>query len=128
VRAGRALALAAALREPVVTTDPLAVKMLLRDGGNSLLLRWKLEVERDSVGGLVALFVGLVRCEGSLNGCTDRTASRPFRPPLLATSSYLIRSDQTYFTQFLPYSSSYGTQPLLASAYSITRILQRQNV
>jgi hypothetical protein len=30
-----AVALAAAIRELVVTTDPLVVKMLLRDGGNS---------------------------------------------------------------------------------------------
>jgi hypothetical protein len=39
-RAGRALALAAALRALVVTTGPLDVKLLLRDGGDSSLLDW----------------------------------------------------------------------------------------
>jgi hypothetical protein len=44
--AGRALALAAAIRKLVVTTDPLVVKMLLRDGGDSSLLRWRFGVGR----------------------------------------------------------------------------------
>jgi hypothetical protein len=37
--AGRALALAAAIRE-LVTTDPLIVELLLREGGDSPLLHW----------------------------------------------------------------------------------------
>ena len=42
-----ALALAAAIRELVVTTDPLIVKVLLRDGGNSSLRCWRFGAERD---------------------------------------------------------------------------------
>ena len=46
----RALALAAAIRELVVTTDPLVVKILLRGGGDSLLFCWRSSVNEVEVG------------------------------------------------------------------------------
>ena len=45
--AGRGLKLAAATRELMGTTDPLIVRMLLRDGGDSSLLCQRCEVKCD---------------------------------------------------------------------------------
>ena len=59
MRAGRALALAAAIRELVITTDPLVGELLLREGGDSPLLHWW----RSMVVAIrvqMALFVGSV--------------------------------------------------------------------
>ena len=63
---GRALGLAVAIRELVATTDSLAAKVLLRDGGDASLFRWKLGVERDRdwcVNGVARRLRSI--CEGS---------------------------------------------------------------
>jgi hypothetical protein len=58
-RAGKALALAAAIHKLVVTTDPLLGELLLREGRDSPLFRWWHGVVVPS-GVRMALFVGSV--------------------------------------------------------------------
>ena len=62
MRRGQALALAVAIRELVVTTDPLVVNSLLRDGGDSSLLCLWCVVKRDCDWGVA----GTVLLVGSL--------------------------------------------------------------
>ena len=59
---GKAVVLAATIRRPVVTTDPLFVKFLLRDGGDSSLLCWQctVAVNVTVTGVLAMLLAGLV--------------------------------------------------------------------
>ena len=61
MRAGRDFALAAAIRELMVVTDPLFDGLLLR--GDSPLFCWRRSVVA-ATGTRMALFVGLVRLRG----------------------------------------------------------------
>jgi hypothetical protein len=62
---GRALGLAAAIRELVITTDPLVGELLLREGGDSPLFRWWRGVGV-ATGVRISLFVAQSDCEESV--------------------------------------------------------------
>ena len=82
MRAGRALALAAAIHKLVATTDPMVVKLLLRGGGGSSLLSWWRAVKRDCDWCVIYLWAHFVCGEsttlhwlkGVVGGCNYKRA------------------------------------------------------